>query len=252
MMTQYFLKSLFKKIFNNFFWGQHPETALRYLPVVAAIKKMNLANSKILEIGSGSLGITPYFQREIDSIDTDFSGLKSPFLKKIKGTAFELPFRKNNYDVAISVDVLEHLPKEKREESILEMLRVAKKLVIIVVPVGEQSEKQDRNLNKLWQKVYRTRYQFLEEHVKNGLPRADEIFVYIDKSLRKLKKKAKVSSSPLLNLKIRYILMRTWISQSRFLYYLYMKGYMLLVPILQFANFGSCYRRIFVIQFENT
>ena len=53
-------KSLFnrlKKISDKYFWGQHPEAALRYLPVVSEIKRAGLGDAKILEVGSGSLGM---------------------------------------------------------------------------------------------------------------------------------------------------------------------------------------------------
>src|SRR3989338_1697820 len=60
--------------FNRFFLHQHPETALRYLPIVSVMAKKGLKDSKLLEVGSGSLGITPYLKRPIDGIDVNFSG----------------------------------------------------------------------------------------------------------------------------------------------------------------------------------
>lgn len=232
----------------NVFENQHPETALRYLPVVAEIKRLKLTKSKILEVGSGSLGITPYLKEKIDGLDVDFSGPQTTLVNPILGDATNIPFRKNSYDVVIAVDVLEHLKPESRPGAINQMLKVAKKLAIIVVPTGELSEKQDRALYKLWQKVKRDENQFLAEHVKNGLPRADQILVTIDKSLRLLGKKAKIQSYPTLNLTVRNILMRIWITKSKLIYYLYLKGFMLLVPALIYANFGNCYRRVFVIE----
>jgi len=243
------VENFLKVSFDKFFKHQHPEAALRYLPVVSAIKKAKLQNSKILEVGSGSLGITPYLKKEIDAVDVDFSGPETNYVNKIDGSAEKLPFRKNQYDVVIAVDVLEHLSKNIRPHSIFEILRVARKLVVIVVPVGKLSGEQDKNLDNLWQKTFGTRNQFLYEHVKNGLPTVEEILVTVDKSLRKLGKKAKISSSPNLNLFVRYLLMKTWITRNRYIYYLYMKGYLLLVPILRLVNFGNCYRRIFVIEF---
>lgn len=245
------VEKIAKSFFDKFFWRQHPEAALRYLPVVAEIKKAKLVGSKILEVGSGSLGITPYLKRKIDGLDIDFSGPQSPLINKINGDAASLPFRQNSYDVALSVDTIEHLSPDFREKSVYELLRVAKKLAVIVVPVGELSQIQDKSLDELWQKVFGIKNQFLKEHVTNGLPTVDEVLVWIDRSLRKLKKRAKVHSRPSLNLLIRYLLMRTWISKNKFFYYLYLKGYLLILPLLRLANFGNCYRRVFVIEFES-
>jgi len=243
------VRQIIKNSFDKFYWRQHSEAALRYLPVVFLLKEIGLENAKILEVGSGSLGIVPYLKKPVDGLDIDFSGPQTKLLNKIKGRADVLPFRKNYYDVVISVDVLEHLEKDLREKAIYEILRVAKKLAVIVVPTGKYAEDQDRKLQKYWVKIFENENQFLQEHVRNGLPSSDEILVLTDRSLRKLNKKAKVSSSKNLNLFIRNILMKTWITKNKFLYYLYLKGYLLLVPILRFANFGNCYRRIFVIEF---
>lgn len=245
------IKSLIRKFFERFFWRQHPESALRYLPVVDAIKKANLTHAKILEVGSGSLGITPYFKKNIDGADVDFTGPSSSYLHKIKGTADDLPFKKNSYDVSICVDTLEHLEKGKRQEAIYELLRVTKKLVILVMPVGQLAQDQDKKLYDYWRKIMGSPNQFFEEHLRYGLPSVDEILVFIDKSARKLKKEVKVKSSPSLNLFVRNILMKTWISKNKFLYYLYMKGYLLALPLLRLANFGNCYRRVFVIEFSS-
>jgi len=244
-------ENLVRKFFNKFFWRQHPEAALRYLPVVSEIEKSGLMDPNILEIGSGSLGITPYFKRNVDGLDIDFSGPTSNFLNKIKGQADNLPFRKNSYDVVISVDVIEHLFRDVREKAIFEQLRIARKLAVIVVPIGKLSEEQDRQLYAHWNKIFKTKNQFLQEHIENGLPLVDEILVWIDKSLRKLNKRARIKSRPILNLAVRQFLMKTWISKNKYLYYLYMKGYLLLLPLLRLANFGNCYRRIFVIEFAS-
>lgn len=242
------MEKILKNFFDKYFKYQHPETALRYLPIVSVIKRKGLQDSKILEVGSGSLGITPYLKKPIDGIDVDFSGPRTELVNKIKGSAIELPMRKNSYDVVVSSDTLEHIDANLREKSIYEMLRVAKKLVIIVVPTGKPSEIQDQKLDKYFQKVFNKSDKFLEEHLQYGLPQNDEILVGIDKSLRQLGKNAKISSRPLLNLTFRNLLMRTWISKNKYIYYTYMKGYLLLLPILRLLNFGNCYRRMFVIK----
>lgn len=243
------LEKIAKSIFDKFFENQHPESALRYLPIVSLLKEKKLENSKILEVGSGSLGIVPYLKKPIDGVDLDFSGPQTPLLNKIKGSSLDLPFRKNSYDVVICVDTLEHIEKNQREKAITEVLRVAKRLGIITVPVGNLSELQDKKLEIYYRKVFNQKNNFLSEHVKNGLPQTDEILVILDRVLVKLEKKAKITSYPLLNLKVREVLMKTWISNNRYIFYLYLKGYLLLLPILRLANWGNCYRRMFVVEF---
>src|SRR5579872_4058946 len=162
------MKNLIKKIFNHFFWAQHPEAAIRYAPIIAEIKKRHLENSKILEIGPGSTGIIPYLKKPIDGVDIDFSGPQTELLHKIKATGVELKFPKNSYDVVLSADVMEHLRDKERAKSISEMIRVAKKLVLIAAPVGGLSEKQDKLLKARWEKFFKEKNLFLTEHIQNG------------------------------------------------------------------------------------
>lgn len=244
------LKDKILSYLKKYFWGQHPEAALRYIPVISEVKKSGLTNGTILEIGSGSLGITPYFKRKVDAVDVNFSGPKSPYVNKIKGKAWQLPFKKNSYDISISVDVLEHIPPSYREKSILEMLRVTKKLAVLVVPTSTDSEGQDKDLQKKWNKTFKIKNLYLEEHTKYGLPQADEILVMIDRSKRSLKKNLSVKSYPNLNLYVRKALMNLWITKNRYVYYLYLKGLLPLVPVLKYVNFGKTYRRVFVIEFH--
>ncbi len=143
-----------KKFFNKFYPSQQTGEALKYAPVVSEIKKRGLTSSKILEIGSGSLGITPYLKTKIDGIGINFSGLKSDLVHKIKVNGEKLPFKANSYDVSISVDVFEHIPSLNREKSVYEMLRVTKKLAVIVVPCGEASQQQDKQLYNHWNKIF--------------------------------------------------------------------------------------------------
>lgn len=244
-----FLEKIARIFFGKYYEFQHPESALRYLPITALLKEKKMEDSKILEVGSGSLGITPYLKKPVDGVDLDFSGPQTPLLTKIKGSSLDLPFRKNTYDVVICVDTLEHIENPDREKAVREILRVARNLSVIVVPAGHLSELQDKKLELHFRKVFGQKNNFLTEHVKNGLPATEEILVILDRVLARLGKKAKIKSRPLLNLQVREFLMKTWISKNRFIYYLYLKGYLLLLPLFVHANWGNCYRRMFVVEF---
>ena len=106
------------------FYRWHPEVAIRYLPIVSEIKKFP-KDTKILEVGSGGLGIAPYLGRLVVGLDNNFSGPSHPLLKQKKGKGEKIPFKDSSFDIVISVDTLEHVPSEKRSLMIDEMLRVA-------------------------------------------------------------------------------------------------------------------------------
>lgn len=245
------VKFFLKKVSDKFFWGQHPETALRYAPAVKEIKKRKLQKSKILEIGSGSLGIVPYFKGKVDGIDINFSGPQTNYLHKIKGSATSLPFKNNAYDVSISVDVLEHINPKHRSKAVFEQLRITNKLSIIIAPCGKEAHLQDISLRNKWNKLFEEKNQFFDEHVIYGLPKKNDVLKLIETNLSKVGKKGKVNTYANLNLFVRNILMRTWITKNKFFYYLYLKGYLLFIPLLKYCNFGKTYRQIFVIEFAS-
>ncbi|MBI4990704.1 methyltransferase domain-containing protein [Candidatus Gottesmanbacteria bacterium] len=88
-----------------FFYRWHPEVALRYMPIVSEIKKLDEEIS-ILEVGSGGLGITPYLRKKMTGVDVEFKPPFHPLLHKIEALATKLPFKDGSFDVVISIDML--------------------------------------------------------------------------------------------------------------------------------------------------
>lgn len=106
--------------------------ALRNYPIVEFVKEIRKKRKglKILEVGSGASGITKFLKVPVTGIDIEFHGKSSPYLKQVKHSAIEkFPFRDNEFDIVISTDCYEHLPKGKRKITLEEMYRVSKKYI---------------------------------------------------------------------------------------------------------------------------
>lgn len=232
---------MLNKLKKLLFYRQHPETAVRYSPIVKLLKKQRLLKSKILEIGSGSYGIAPYLKLKIDGVDTNFEEPEYELLNQIKGSAVNLPFRNNSYDVAILSDVLEHLPEKLRQGVIKEAIRVSKRLVIISGPCGQKAFEQDKKLAEYSKKKLGKMHHFFEEHLMYGLPEVKDIERY-SRGVNKVKS-LKVYGN-FFNLKAREWLMKYFITNSKLGFYFYLKGLMITVPILTKLNYGDCYRTI--------
>ncbi len=161
---------------------------LRYYPFVDFIKKLKKENHKlkVLEIGSGSAGITKFIKIPITGMDIAIDGTKSPYLKFVNQSALEkFPFKGNEFDLALSVDTYEHLPKSKRRKMLEEMFRVSKKYVLITTLFGET--KWDRKVLCNW--AFEDKYykDFLE-HKNAGFPEIKEIYNFLKNKKYKLKK----------------------------------------------------------------
>lgn len=233
------------KIKQKFFFRQHPETALRYLPIVDLLKKEKLLDAKILEIGSGSYGITPYLRREVTGVDTDFPEPEYPLLKQVKSTGEKLPFKDNQYEVLILSDVLEHIPANKRKSMIEESVRVASKFVIISGPFGKDSFAQDKKLANYSKKKTGQMHPFFKEHLENGLPEVEDVKTSLDKNKKVIYIKV---VGQYLSLLAREKIMKIFITNNKLQFYFYLKGLMPFIPIFRKLNSPPCYRTIILVE----
>ncbi len=224
---------------------QSTEVALRYIPVVAALRSAGA--SKVLEVGSGDLGLTPYSQDfELTGLDTGFEQ-DNPLMEQVVGSAVRLPFDDRTFDAVISVDSLEHIPADSRENAITEILRTSLRQAVIAVPSGAAAEAQDRELSERYRQVRGEDYPFFQDHIDNGLPDPEEFEQMINRSLRRVGRTGTVTLRKNTNLFLRSMLMKGWISRNRFYYNLAVLGLLPFAGLLSRLNFGRCYRVIAIV-----
>lgn len=231
-----------------FFWqGWHPEVALRYLPVVLEIRKLEKKVS-VLDVGSGGLGIAPYIGFKVTGIDIRFRPPYHENLERIKASAVKIPFADGVFDAVIAVDAFEHLKVPEREIAVKEMLRVAKKLVVIAVPSGRQAYLQDKLLSRIYRKKFGKKYHFFDEQLKLGLPEEKDITDSINKAGAELKIKYSLTVINNENLKLREFLMKGWMTDNFFANILYRKIMLIALPLFTLMNQPPVYRKIFMIR----
>lgn len=227
---------------------QSTEVSLRYLPVVRILKGAGVR--KVLEVGSGDLGITPYSREfELTGLDQSFEQ-ENPAMEQVVGTATSLPFEDHSFDAVISVDSLEHIRPDSRETVVSEMLRTASGMVVIAVPGGAGAEAQDWFLDERYSRVRGEDYPFFRDHLENGLPDSRDIQMMINKVLRRLGRRGRITIYKNANLHLRSFLMKGWISRNRFFYNFTVLGLMPLAGLLSRFNYGRCYRVIMVMDLD--
>lgn len=98
----------------------------------------------------------------------------------------KLPFSANSFDVACSIDVLEHIPKDKRKDFIENLIKISNNKVILSFPIGTKSHMEyETKIQKiLASKNYDIKY--LKEHIKYGLPEKNEVLKLIGRNKAKL------------------------------------------------------------------
>lgn len=90
-------------------------------------------------------------------------------------TKNHLPFTTNSFDVVCAIDVLEHIPKNRRSKFIKGLLRVSKKLVILSFPLGTSEHVKYEKKLKTWAKRHKIDIAYLNEHIRLGLPTLEDI-----------------------------------------------------------------------------
>lgn len=87
-----------------------------------------------------------------------------------------LPFADDSFEVAVSVDVLEHIPRELRARHFEEMVRVARRLVVVSCPLGSPGHiEAEGELAAWYRRTTGNGHRFLEEHLERGLPTEEEL-----------------------------------------------------------------------------
>jgi len=94
---------------------------------------LNLKPESVLEVGVGDKVLSDYLDNntEIKYVSADIADDLNP---DVICSVENLKFADNSFDVACAFEVLEHLPFEKFNQSLLELKRVSKIGVIISIP----------------------------------------------------------------------------------------------------------------------
>lgn len=143
---------------------------VRYAALLERYPELSDPDRSILEVGSGAEGIARYLERPVVGVDRAFAGPVNSYLTPVCGSALSLPFADRAFDDVLCVDTLEHLAGRERGRAILELVRVARRRVIISGPAGAFAEWGDgAYADHLYQRR-RPLPGWLEEHLRQGIP----------------------------------------------------------------------------------
>lgn len=139
----------------------------RFTVLKSYLDRLTNKGDSILDIGGGH-GILSRFMPEHDYF------LIEPSVNGISG--LELPFNDNTFDVVVTCHVLEHIPQDQRERFIDELVRVARKSVLIFNPF---KIKELDEVSRLELVLDITGAEWAKEHLECGFPYIEETTNYI-------------------------------------------------------------------------
>jgi SAM-dependent methyltransferase len=139
---------------------------VRYDPVVRLLDET--PDATVLEVGSGSEGIEYWLPgRDVTSVD--------PAIPGREGDARSLDFPDRSFDVAVALDMLEHIRPEERSTVLRELVRVARRRVILGFPSGKRAFEADVSLGRMLDRRGQTYTDWLDEHLRHGFPDASDV-----------------------------------------------------------------------------
>jgi hypothetical protein len=161
---------------------------LRYARVIHELNQLGPAHVKrVVEVASGGFGGIAWAMKgspmEFCLVDQspgllrDSRGAKA---ERVCADACRLPFENNAFDVAVSLDTLEHLRQEMRPQFLSELRRVASQAVILTCPAQSENglfRGRDADIHLLETIEHRggASPQWLQEHLQYGHPTPQEI-----------------------------------------------------------------------------
>ena len=240
------LRARLKAAYLARFDGWGPEESLRYLPIRDALRARGLEGASLLEVGSGGKGISPYVRHDIVGCDLAFPE-PGPFtVHRVKASAEALPVRSRAFDVVVSVDALEHIPAAARPPAIAEMVRAARRAVVLMVPSGAPAARHDQAIADHARAATGRVHHFLEEHIAHGLPERADLEAALEAACAAAGRKLTLHSEMRDNLALRAILLRAWHSGSPWRMHLVKRSTVLMPLLYRVASFGDCYRALVI------
>jgi hypothetical protein len=91
-------------------------------------------------------------------------------------TGSRLPLPDDSFDAVTSLDVLEHLARDARRTHLEELIRVARRRIVVSCPLGTAAHlAAEAELADWYARTTGRRHRFLDEHLTRGLPTESEL-----------------------------------------------------------------------------
>jgi len=119
---------------------EHPVVSATFSPFASHIASNveNPCNSSILDVGCGNGFLTCSLAKHFGLVaNLDFSAEMlqiNPCANKLQGSATDLPFGNNSFNVVVASHLLHHLVEKDRLKALQEMMRVSSEIIAIIEP----------------------------------------------------------------------------------------------------------------------
>lgn len=131
---------------------------------------------RVLEIGAnGHYNLLRYLPG-FELVFSDIEAQPPAPVTFVRADATRLPFADGEFDYVVSMDVLEHVPRDRRPAFLAECARVAGRAAVVCCPIAAPgTARAEDDANAVFRLLSGSGYRWLDEHHDEGLPSADEV-----------------------------------------------------------------------------
>jgi ubiquinone/menaquinone biosynthesis C-methylase UbiE len=224
------------------------DTRCRNVDVAGVLATLTSRGKMILDAGCGEYGVAAFVEaKRVVGVDIPAAGRGTGDF--VNGSILDLPFGDRSFEIAVSVDVFEHLPENLRERAVTELVRCAREVVVVAFPAGPKARAMDEEFERKLKAAGEAVPDWLEEHLANPYPDAEQICEVITREANRQGRSAVIKKQFSESLRVAQIL-RNAASASK---YLYLAGNLaagFLLPVMPRPGGDDAYRTIIVAEFD--
>jgi SAM-dependent methyltransferase len=187
-MRAFLRRLLFQRGWDTLCRHRAPIRAVR----AALAEEAGSERRPLLDVGSGGAGLAAFLPDiQVVGVDIDQPARIVPNLEFRTGSILELPFADREFEVVSCIDVIENLAPDDRPAAIAELVRVARRGVVVACPQGRVAAECDADFRRALAARDREAPGWLAEHEAYRYPEVDEV---VD-AVRSADPSARVSAS---------------------------------------------------------
>ncbi|MFL6228738.1 MAG: class I SAM-dependent methyltransferase [Pyrinomonadaceae bacterium] len=226
------------------------DTRCRNLDVARALKLILSSGQTLLDVGCGDYGLADF----VGSANTIGTDINCPTRRDksqifVQANITSLPFANLSVPVVASIDVLEHLPLDVRDEAVAELVRVARTAVVVTFPHGPRARQTDEEFQRSLVQLNKAQPDWLVEHLQNPYSSVESVLSKIKAESVKYHRYSEIKIFYSEQVKVTQML-RWAASRSDLLYIGINLCAGLLSSILPQPNEHNSYRAIILVKFH--
>ena len=177
------------------------DTALRYDAVLRLLADRWQPELRVLEVGSGSGGVTEFLAHPVTGVDPAFERTAertTQWLDRRPGRATALPVADGSFDAVLCVrGCSSTCPATSASAALREMLRALRPggRLIVTFPADEAALELDRWLDSAYRARHGEPHPWVAEHLAEGLPRTDDVRAALGARRRRRRARARPQAS---------------------------------------------------------